>query len=139
MTERKELKYQPRIVDSYPFYGGFAKKWVTDVQVGNPDLICTLPWMGLHLIEVKHRPDWRVGYEYVNPLAKIQGHVAGDFLKGGGLVFGLVITGGELNVMDTKIHRFDPRAKFVKLTSNGIPYIRGRGYNMRDFMENYDV
>lgn len=50
---RLELKDQRDIILSLKAQGGYGKKWASAFQVGNPDLICSLPGVGGFLMEVK--------------------------------------------------------------------------------------
>ena len=54
-AKRVELKFQDHLIDSYSRQGGYARKWASEWQGGVQDLICSIPPIGLHLIEVKHR------------------------------------------------------------------------------------
>lgn len=50
---QRELRDQRDIIRSIKAQSGFARKWAGGWQVGNPDLICSLPEFGLFLMEVK--------------------------------------------------------------------------------------
>lgn len=56
--KRNELLFQNHIIESYERAGGRAQKWASEWQANKPDLICSLPLIGLHLMEVKHLPEW---------------------------------------------------------------------------------
>lgn len=69
---RRELMFQNHIIDSYKLLGGYAKKWASDLAVGNPDLVCSIPWRFTHFVEVKHLPTWNGEREIKNPMTPKQ-------------------------------------------------------------------
>lgn len=104
-ARRNELKYQSHLVDSYKAWGGTAHKWATDLNNGVPDIVATLPNMGLHLIEVKHRPEFGVDRDTMpNPMDSLQRHVCSEYAQGGGLVILCVIGGGEPNALSSRAY-----------------------------------
>lgn len=136
-----ELKFQDHLIDSYKHCGGFARKWASEWQVGNPDLIATLPALGLHLVEVKHRPDWNLDWGatryYENPLDKMQVRSARLYREGGGLVAGVVIVGSVKALGSTAVI-FDPLNTMVDLQSAyHVPYIAGKGFDVTSLINSY--
>jgi hypothetical protein len=131
MTDaRKELKFQDHIIDSYKLAGGHARKWATDLQVGMPDLICSLPGVGVHLAEVKHRPEWGLFGCYRNPLTKKQILEATNYKNAGGLVFGYLVV-RETDAIGSYLVAFDPTAIAVDTTNcPKVPYVPGGKYDM---------
>lgn len=130
---RRELKFQDHIIDSYKLQGGHARKWATDLQVGMPDLICAIASIGVHLIEVKHRPTWRRGGEYTNPLTAKQQFEASKYKGAGGLVFGCVVIEGQ-DAIGSYLAIFDPVRASVQL-SRYVPYAPGSKYDMKRLLE----
>jgi|SRR5580765_8770342 len=49
----RENDDQLDIIRSIKAEGGYAKKWASRFGIGNPDLICSLPGIGIFLLEVK--------------------------------------------------------------------------------------
>lgn len=132
-SKRQELKFQDHIVDSYGLAGGYAKKWASEMAVGNPDLVCALPGVGVHLVEVKHRPDWRLGNEYANPLTAKQMQVARDYTKAGGVVFGAVVF-GSVKALGAFLFFFDPTLDRLKIT-RGYEYKSGVKFPVKQILE----
>lgn len=129
MTDpRKELKFQDHIIDSYKMAGGHARKWATDLQVGMPDLICSLLGYGCHLVEVKHRPSWKVGITYANPLTEKQKFECGKYKMAGAKVHGFVIVGGS-DALGSQLALFDPTEPHVPLLQH-VPYVAGKKFNV---------
>ena len=129
-----ELKFQNIIINSYKEQGGYARKWASEWQVGVQDLICTFPGVGVHLIEVKHRPGWK-GVEFKNPMEKAQVSVAQHYRDAGGLVFGAVVVGGP-NALGTTLYFFDPCSGRVVL-EGGSKYVLGKGYDLKGLVEEW--
>lgn len=138
MTDaRRELKFQDHIIDSYKQCGGHARKWATDLQVGMPDLICSLRPHGVHLAEVKHRPEFILGRVYANPLTARQIHEAGLYTKAGGLALGYLVFGAT-DALGSMLKVFDPLAQLVDLGSGAwVPYQPGLKFNMHKLLEGY--
>lgn len=131
-TKRQEIKVQGHLIDSYKMQGGYARKWATERQVGMPDLIATLPSIGCHLVEVKHRPEWALGKTYPNPLDLIQQKVARDFVNGGALVAGAVVV-GEGSIAASTLFVFNPMAEELTLDPDlGVRYVPGVKFDMGD-------
>lgn len=129
MTEaRRELKFQDHIIDSYKLAGGHARKWATDLQVGMPDLICSLLGYGCHLVEVKHRPAWRPGLVYPNPLTLKQRFEMSKYKGAGAKVHGFAIAGGT-DAIGSVLVLFDPTADQVKV-DRYVHYIAGKKFNV---------
>ncbi len=129
---RNELAFQTRIVDSYAKCGGFARKWASDMQAGQPDIIACLPEFGVHLTEVKHEPEFGVAMRSIaNPMTKLQRLVCQSYEVAGGLVFLSVIgeseraIGSFLYVFPTSVERLVPSGAIW-----ATPYVPGRGYDM---------
>ena len=107
---RAELKMQKHIVDSYKIRGGYASKWVDEHAKGKPDLVCSLSGVGVHLVEVKHRPEWdpsKVG-GVKNPLEPKQIHEAKSVMSAGGLFSAALVVGGGKSVSDAWLGYFSP-------------------------------
>lgn len=129
MTDaRRELKFQDHIVDSYKLAGGHARKWATDLQVGMPDLICSLLVYGCHLVEVKHRPSWKRGGSYANPLTEKQKFECGKYKMAGAKVHGFVIVEGT-DALGSHLALFDPTTPGVQLLQH-VPYVAGKKFNI---------
>lgn len=129
MTEtRRELKFQDHIIDSYKLAGGHARKWATDLQVGMPDLICSMLGYGCHLVEVKHRPTWKRGGAYANPLTEKQKFECGKYKMAGAKVHGFVIV-ESTDALGSHLALFDPVAPHVQLL-NSVPYVAGKKFNV---------
>lgn len=110
---RSELKMQAHICASYVLQGGYACKWDPANAKGKPDLVCSLPGIGGHFMEVKHRPEVRMQQRGVikNPLEARQVHEAKLIISAGGVVLGgLVIQGGR-SVSDACLGLFNPLAE----------------------------
>lgn len=125
---RRELKFQDHIIDSYKLAGGHARKWATDLQVGMPDLICSLLGYGCHLVEVKHRPEWRPGLTYDNPLTLKQQLEARKFKEAGAKVHGFVVA-GDTDAVGSFLILIDPLADRVKM-ERYVPYVAGKKFNV---------
>ena len=137
---RKEIPFQNHIMDSYEAHGGKARKWATELQVGVPDLICSLPVFGVHLAEVKHRPEFGCVGKMVmpNPLAPKQVSVAREFINGGGLVVMMVVAQSE-KALGSWLYMFDPLCLNIDATGwvPRVPYVPGRKFNVRGLLEFY--
>jgi len=137
MKKRDELKFQTHLVKSYASYGGFAKKWASEWQGGVPDLVCSLPMIGLHLIEVKHRPSFGPGSDITNPMEKLQIEVGQSYAKAGAVSL-LCVIGGDTDALKSVAYFFrtDPHtgafpARIGPATAFYYsPYLRGFGYNV---------
>jgi hypothetical protein len=88
---KRELKFQNHIVNSYKIAGGYAKKWASDLAVGNPDLICSL--VRPHLMEVKHRPTWDGNRPVKNPMTAKQVIEMGRWIDAGTMGMLGIVTG----------------------------------------------
>lgn len=111
---RTELKYQKHIIDSYGLCDGFAAKWASEWQKGPPDLICSVPAFGCHLVEVKHLPDFgnkRITIK--NPMTEMQQKWARDYKNAGTKVFLAIVRGhdaltSQITYVDPTQCRVDP-------------------------------
>lgn len=110
---QRELAFQKHIIDSYKNAGGHARKWASEWQAGPPDLICALPGVGVHLIEVKHLPTF--GENVVkNPMTSQQVNEAKRYIDAGGLAFLGVVSGtkaiyARLWLFDPLVEKIDPK------------------------------
>jgi hypothetical protein len=107
---RTELKMQGHICESYAKNGGYGTKWDAAHAKGKPDLICSLPGFGVHLVEVKHRPEIdrsKLG-AIKNPLEPKQVSEARKIIQGGGIVMGGLVIGGMASVTHSSLAYFDP-------------------------------
>jgi hypothetical protein len=130
-NRRRETKFQDHIIKSYLAQGGAARKWATDLQVGVPDLIASLDGVGVHLVEVKHRPEWRRERAYGNPLDAAQIRVAREFVTGGALVVGAVVIESP-EAKGAHLVAFDPIGTELHTSlSFSTPYVLGAGFDMR--------
>ncbi len=130
--KRNELVFQGHIIDSYKRCGGHARKWATELMVGMPDLICALPGWGVHLVEVKHRPMWRLGRDYPNPMTDKQRYEAGLYRNGGGRVFGFVVVESD-RALGSFLVVFDPLLPQIQLV-RFVYYEPGSKYNINDLL-----
>lgn len=103
---KRELAYQNHILDSYSNSGGFGKKWATDMQKGNPDLIVSIPNFGAHLAEVKHLPQFAAMGEINNPMRPKQVDIAKKYLSAGTNVLLFVVSGTQARA--SKLCAFSP-------------------------------
>lgn len=110
---RAELKMQSRIVESYAAHGGYAAKWKDEYTKGKPDLVCSLPGVGVHLLEVKHRPEWDLDRVsgVNNPMEERQVIEARRYMRAGGLILACLVVGGAKTVSDAQLAFFDPLSK----------------------------
>lgn len=138
-ARRRELKFQDHILDSYKRHGGTGRKWATDLQAGMPDLILTLQGVGLHLAEVKHRPEFGKGLVTIlNPLTKLQRSVAEEFKNNGALVFGLLVGGGEATANDSVLYIFDADSLAIRADlAVSVPYSARDKYDVRTLLNNH--
>lgn len=132
---RVELKFQDHVLKSYAIHGGHAEKWATQMTVGRPDIVGTLPRQSAHLCEVKHRPEWGLNVTYKNPLTPKQKQVLSRFSAGGAKVYGMVIV-GSTEAIGSYLCLFDPLS--TELSTNVyVPYTRGQKYDLPKLMETY--
>lgn len=137
-NKRAELKFQKHIIDSYIIQGGYARKWATQLAVGEPDLVATVPVVGQHLAEVKHRPDWVIGGTYKNPLTPKQKDEAIKFINGGGRCVALIVV-GSTSAIGSKLVVCDPTQHEVMLKRH-VLYHAGAKYDMYTLLKgHYDV
>ena len=132
MSKRNELAFQNHVMDSYKNGGGYAKKWASEWQKGVPDLIATLPGIGLHLAEVKHRPDFLKSGKIKNPLEPKQKQECRDYMNAGAMVCGLLIAGEK--AVGSRLYIFNPTAEEVFDHDPWVAYVLGRKYDMADLL-----
>jgi hypothetical protein len=134
---KQELKFQNHIIDSYKNAGGHARKWASEFTAGNPDLVCSLPGFGVHLMEVKHRPEWIVRKTHKNPLTALQQSACLQYRAAGGFVTAGVVVGGT-NARTTSLGLFDPlKAEWDLGGALWSAYVLGEGYWIRTLLENF--
>lgn len=137
MTLRQtELKFQNHIIDSYEKCGGRARKWASEWQKGMPDLICSLPGVGGHLLEVKHRPEFGPMKRIIkNPLEPKQRDEAKKYIEAGCAVF-VAIIACETLALKSRLLLFDPLADLMYYNEEeSVPYEPGKGYYVRGLIE----
>ena len=134
-NRQTELKFQDHIIDSYKSCGGHAAKWASEWQKGKPDLICSLPFWGVHLLEVKHLPEFgSVKSSVRNAMDTKQRSEARHYLEGGGLVRAAVVAfdthanKSKLGLFHTQIDNW-----FVNDTQ-WVEYTPGKGYDMQELL-----
>lgn len=132
---RRELKFQGHIIDSYKSRGGHARKWATELLVGMPDLICSMKHWGVHLAEVKHRPEWEAEQEHPNPLSPKQAQEALNYVMAGGLVIGYVVI-ESTDAIGSKLCIFNPCSAKVRL-NNWVPYVSGSKFSVDTLLRRY--
>lgn len=127
MSARNELLFQNHIIDSYQNLGGNARKWASEWQKGVPDLIATTLQHGLHLVEVKHRPDFgRMSIN--NPLEKKQKEICKEYLSSGANVFGMLVSGEK--ALGSKLYIFDPLCEKIHPSAPHVQYILGKKFDV---------
>lgn len=127
---------QTHILDSYILNGGYGKKWASDVQVGEPDLIVSMPEFGGHLVEVKHRPEWRTGIEYKNPMRIKQRIEARKYNDADMPVFLAIVTGE--NVKDSTLYYVSPSLDMLNLNDwCSVPWRGKEKFNIGFLLSNY--
>lgn len=129
---RKEVEiFQPALMDSYKIAGGYAKKWTSDVTVGNPDLVCALPFPGQHLVEVKHRPEFTPKSPgCANQLTLKQQSECRKHIEGGGMVFAALFISSS-KTLGSYMGLFSPiEPKWEFNTVTWFPYVRGAKYDI---------
>tara|TARA_Y100000310_G_scaffold324866_1_gene387319 strand:+ start:10313 stop:10606 length:294 start_codon:yes stop_codon:yes gene_type:complete len=88
-------------------------------------------------MEVKHRPEWRIGFNVANPLEKAQIRMARKYIEGGGLVVGAVVIVGTLAI-NSQLCVFDPLCDTFKITgARTVSYVPGSKFNVTKLMEEY--
>lgn len=131
-----ELKFQDHIIDSYHNHGGHAAKWASEWQKGKPDLICSLPFWGVHLLEVKHLPEFGSAKSMVrNALDTKQRSETKAYLEGGGLVR-VAVVAFDTHANKSKLGLFHTQIDswFVGDTQ-WVEYVPGKGYNMPELLK----
>lgn len=130
--KRRELKMQGHIVDSYKMVGGEALKINPSWNAGIGDLLCSLPGVGCHIIEVKHRPTFGPEYRGAvkNSMTELQKDRAKKWLAAG-TPYLLCIVGGSSQARGSCLTLVDPLADDVD--SNLVhwwPYRLGAKYDV---------
>ena len=135
-SKQKELLFQKHIIDSYVNCGGYAHKWATELSVGNPDLVASLPNFGCHLVEVKHRPDW-TERKYKNPLNDKQGQQARRYIEAGGIALSMVVVGKGSRAIDSKLYIFSSLEEQIDLSlAMHVDYVPSKKFNVDALMRN---
>ena len=117
------------IIDSYKYLGGQASKWATEWQKGRPDLVASLPDIGLHLVEVKWRREFRWGQIIPNPMERKQVQVARDWMKAGGWVACALVVGPR--AIDSFLGYYNPLWITFELDEHKfVPYVRGKKFDV---------
>lgn len=99
----RENDDQLDIIHSIKAAGGYAKKWATPYSVGVADLVCSLPGIGIFLMEVKM---------FGNKLEPKQEYEKEQFEKAGGLVVVCYVRRKvSLNFPITKLCFWDSKKK----------------------------
>jgi len=136
MSRQRELAFQNHIIDSYKHQGGLAKKWATEMQKGNPDLICSIDGYGAHFAEVKHIPDFESKRVIKNPMRPKQVQVCRDFIKAGSNVLLYVVSGTD--TLNSKLYVFDPMQEHIyHEVACAAPYVKGEKYDIRLVLYQY--
>lgn len=134
-----ELKFQKYITDNYKSAGGYAKKWASDLAVGNPDLVCSL--IVPHMIEVKHRPTWDGERPIKNPMTAKQ-VIEMDKWIDSGMVGALAIVTGE-KAIGSVLHYCWPLPPDGVISGHWVfakgEYVAGAGFPIRRIVEKYKV
>lgn len=137
--KRRELAFQNHIIDSYKRVGGHAQKWASEWQANKPDLICSLPGVGLHLIEVKHIPEF--GPEMArrvqtNNLTAGQRNECKHYLLAGARVWAGII-GSSSDARGATFALFDPLAdKWGANNTMWVPYELKHKFNIEALVHN---
>lgn len=130
--KRDELKFQDHIIDSYALCGGYAKKWASDVTVGNPDLVCAHPSVRQHLMEIKHRPSLTEfdTKTWDNQLGTKQVVEARRHIQAGGIAFAALVIGSS-DALRSKIGLFHPLDDtWDPRRARWVPYRPGNKYDI---------
>lgn len=127
---RKELAFQKHIINSYKFWGGYAKKWASDLAVGNPDLACKLPDYPFHYIEVKHRPTWDGRRQINNPMTEKQ-KIEMKKWHNAGVVCALGVVTGD-KAINSALYYCNPHGDYINESCvyDFVRYVPGKGFNM---------
>lgn len=130
--KKRELKFQSHIVAAYKAHGGQAMKWASEWVAGPPDLVASLPGIGVHLVEVKHMPQMSVHNprHYKNPMTVKQRHTAKRYIEAGGIVRLAVVANGTA-APETFLGFFNPLEERIQHPLSGwSPYVPGKGYSL---------
>lgn len=131
MANRKELAFQAHIIDSYARCGGHAAKWIDQHAKGRLDLVCSLPNVGVHLVEVKHRPEFVGGKIHIpNAMTVKQRREARIYEEAGGLALAGVVCSSS-DARGSKFGFFDPQKEEWNLDDIMlVDYVLGRKFDI---------
>lgn len=134
MMSRHELAFQSHIIDSYKLAGGYAQKWASEFQAGKPDLVCCLPGLGVHLLEVKHIPEFGPNGKIVlvkNQLTEKQQQECRRYRDAGGQVWAAVV-GMSSYARNSQLALFDHQQDiWAASDAYWIEYELGKKFDMR--------
>lgn len=134
---RRELLFQNHIIDSYRLAGGHARKWASEWQAHNPDLICSLAPYGVHLIEVKHIPTFGpgAGARVKNALTMGQRLECKKYKQAGGVVLAGVI-GSSSDARGSYMAVFRPDDEhWLRDSVIWFPYVLSTKFDIRGLLE----
>ena len=136
---RRELKFQAHVVDSYKLHGGHASKWNTDLLIGRPDLVCCLPVVSVHFMELKHEPTFGpvlgLKSEIPNPMTERQNREARDWCAAGGRSY-VGVVGASSETRGSWLGLADGRVKTLRADGMvWVPYVPGGKYNVRQLLD----
>lgn len=127
--KRNELKWQNTIVQCYKNCGGVAAKWASEWLSGPPDLVASLPGIGMHGMEVKHVPTW-AGGPILNPMTPLQRDWSRRYIQAGGLMLLGIVFGGTNATTKSRLFLTDPLQEKVHTHGVTLSYMMGKGFNM---------
>lgn len=108
MTQQRELTFQKLIIGSYARQLGYARKWASDHTAGQPDLVCSMPGVGIHLVEVKHAPQFGdTVVDMANPMTALQQLTARKYIEAGGRVV-LAVVGKSSGAIGSALYLYNP-------------------------------
>lgn len=128
---KRELVFQDHIRKSYERQGGYARKWASAWTAGPPDLVCSLPGFGVHLMEVKHLPTWKGG-PINNPMTTLQQGESEKIEAAGGVALLGVVYGSSV-ARGSFLGLFQSSLETFSLTDAEAvaPYVVGEGFDIR--------
>lgn len=120
-----EIAWQRRILNQVAKEGGYGKKWATPYTVGVPDLVLSLPRVGLTLAEVKLETNWAKNTQRTIGLTEKQSLELSRFYTAGARTrVLLVVDNGEKDVFMNIFSPPEPRS-VLKLS---LTEARDRGF-----------